>query len=120
MIYTRKQEVELSTRCTIAYDDDFHLYEECLDRDSVYLCLDGAGWEASLSTNVIDWDDENKGRPCVRLKICIDLWRKIAEGWQDSTWAKNPDMDHKKPVLNVEERIGWLKRNFSKESKGDE
>lgn len=102
----------MSTRCTIAYDDDFHLYEECLDRDNVYLCLDGSGWEASLATNMIDWDDENKGRPCVRLKINIDLWRKIAEGWQESSWAKHPEYDHADQVIDVEKRIEWLKTQF--------
>lgn len=102
----------MSTRCTIAYDDDFHLYEECLDRDSVYLCLDGEGWEASLATNMIDWDDENKGRPCVRLKISIDLWRKIAEGWQESNWSKHPEYDHVNQVVNIEKRIEQLKSQF--------
>jgi hypothetical protein len=110
----------MSTRCTIAYDDDFHLYEECLDTDSVYLCLDGGGWEASLSTNVIDWDDENKGRPCIRLKISIDLWRKIAEGWQESSWSKHPERDHAKSMVNLDERIALINNMFHKENKEDE
>ena len=40
----------MSTKCSLAYGDKFHLYTDCLDRhESVYLQLDGAEFEASQS-----------------------------------------------------------------------
>jgi hypothetical protein len=39
----------MSTKATIAYDCNFHLYHEAFDEDYVYLGLEGAKFEASYN-----------------------------------------------------------------------
>jgi len=99
----------MSTRCTIAYDQkNFHFYEECFDKDSIYLQLDGEGWDASLETASTDWRDGDNRRPYLRLRIDVTLWRKITEGWAASHWGQDPSMDHKKQDFDPEAFNSWL------------
>jgi len=99
----------MSTRCTISYDDQFHLYQECFENDNVYLRLDGAGWSASLDTSGVDWRD-GRDRPSVGLKIDVTLWRKIVEGWIASQWAQDPTRDHKKDEIDLESIHDWVNK----------
>jgi hypothetical protein len=104
----------MSTRVTIAYSDDFHLYQECFEQDNVYLRLDGGEWAASLDTAVIDWRDRESIKPQLHIKMDVALWRKIVEGWSASQWAKDPNLDHKKLDFDSESTLKWLeeyKRN---------
>jgi hypothetical protein len=85
----------MSTRCTIVYDEhNFHLYQECFENDNVYLQLDGEGWSAALDTASVDWRDGESTKPSLALRIDVELWRKIVEGWGMSAWGKNPSVDH--------------------------
>ena len=97
----------MSTRCTIAYNDDFHLYEECFDKNNVYLRLEDGDWAASLNTATIDWDDGGSDRPTLHVKMNIDLWRKIVDGWVASHWGQHPEYDHKKPEIRPD-ALEWL------------
>lgn len=104
----------MSTRCTIAHDKDWHLYQECFEQDNVYLQLDGGGWSASLETAVVDWRDGESTHPQLYLKIDVTMWRKIVEGWIASHWANSPERDHKKIEFDQDAAITWLeslKRN---------
>ncbi len=98
----------MSTRCTIAYDDkDFHLYQEILDNNNVYLSLECGDWDAALETATIDWRDGDKQRPTLNIRMDVSLWRRIVSGWCDSHWGMNPDFDHKKAEFNLEDNK-WL------------
>lgn len=98
----------MSTRCTISHSEDFHLYEECFDKDNVYLSLDSAGWSAALETAAIDWRDGESMRPSLHLRMDVTLWRRIVEGWITSQWGQHPEDDHKKVELNFEAFESWL------------
>lgn len=98
----------MSTKCTLSYDDDFHLYEECFDTSNVYIRLDGSGWKTQL-------DVDREGPTSITLQIDVKLWRKIVEGWNGSHWGKNPQQDYEK----IEIDLGFIDRIFKK-SKGTE
>lgn len=53
----------MSTKCTIAYGGNFHLYREVLDHDHVYLQLDTTHFEAGYSR--------------VMIPIPIHIWETI-------------------------------------------
>jgi len=111
----------MSTRCTIAYDDDFHLYQECFENDNVYLRLDKGDWSASLETETIDWRDGDTKHPTAHLRINVTLWRKIVEGWLKSEWAMNQEQDHKKLEFDPDEFSQWLESMaFNKNKKSNE
>ena len=92
----------MSTRCSLAYSDDFHLYQECFENDNVYLRLDSGDWSASLETATIDWRDGDSTRPQLHIRMNVTMWRKIVEGWEQTQWAQNPDQDHKKFDIDLE------------------
>lgn len=97
----------MSTRCTIGYNDDFHLYEECFDTKYVYLRLD-KGFEAELAIGSTDWrDNEPANRASLSLKMDVKLWRAIAEAWNNSNWAKHPERDGSELGVEVPE---WLEK----------
>lgn len=98
----------MSTKCTIAYSDDYHLYEEIGDRHNVYLRLDPGDWAASLTTATIDWDDGAHSRPILTVKMNIDMWRQIVQGWSASHWGKDASRDHKEPEWNLDDT--WMER----------
>ena len=76
----------MSTKVTLSQCSDYHLYEECFDKDLVYLqlddpvCLQVDMWEAS------------KGK--VTVAVPIETWRHIVEGWLKTPRAQNPDWDN--------------------------
>ncbi len=51
----------MSTKSTIRYGDDFHLYEEVFEPDVVYLELDDVDW--------LEVQSEEKTRVCIRFDI---------------------------------------------------
>jgi hypothetical protein len=110
----------MSTRCTIAYDDtDFHLYQEVLDNNNIYLQLENGNWDAALETATLDWHNGDRSRPSLCIRIDVTLWRRIVEGWCESSWAKNPDFDHKKPEWNLDDNK-WLKGLAKKQAETPE
>lgn len=77
----------MSTRCTISHStgkDDYHLFEECFEKDNVHLELRGKGWSAEM-----------KSSGSLLLSVDVSLFRKIVEGWTTSRWGRNPSWDHK-------------------------
>lgn len=96
----------MSTKCTISYNDDYHLYEEIGDRHNVYLRLDAGDWAADLATATVDWHDGDHARPRLTLKINVDMWRQIVSGWSESHWGKDPSRDHKELEWNLDN--DWL------------
>ena len=98
----------MSTRCTISYDDNHHLYQECFENDNVYLTLDGDGWQAGITTATVDWRDGDSTSPSINLQIDVTLWRKIVEGWMVSQWGQHPEDDHKKMNFDFESTSTWL------------
>jgi hypothetical protein len=96
----------MSTKCTISYSDDYHLYEEIGDRHNVYLRLDPGDWAASLATATVDWHDGEHTRPILTLKINVDTWRQIVVGWSESHWGKDASRDHKEPEWKLDNK--WL------------
>ena len=104
----------MSTRCTISYDDNFHLYQECFESDNVYLTLDGEGWQAGITTASVDWRRGESTTPSLSLQIDVTLWRKLVEGWLASHWGQCPEDDHKKMDFDPDTTLKWLeeyKRN---------
>jgi hypothetical protein len=108
----------MSTRCTISYDNNHHLYQECFENDNVYLTLDGAGWQASIATASVDWRDGDSAKPSVSLQIDVTLWRKIVEGWLTSPWGQHPEDDHKKINFDFESTNAWLE-SLKKKKEGE-
>ena len=98
----------MSTKCTLAHDKEFHLYEECFEQDNVYLRLDDGAWSASLETSVVDWRYGESTRPRLHLKMDVTLWRKIVEGWAESQWGRDPTRDHRKVEFDVDATNAWL------------
>ena len=108
----------MSTRCTISYDDNHHLYQECFDNDNVYLTLDGAGWQAGITTASIDWRDGDSTSPSLSLQMDVTLWRKIVEGWLTSQWGQHPEDDHKKISFDFESTNAGLE-SLKKKKEGE-
>jgi len=83
----------MSTKVTLSHSKDYHLYEECFDKDLVYLqlddpvCLQVDMWEAS------------KGK--VTVAVPIDTWRHIVEGWLKTHRAQNPDEEDEREFMDA-------------------
>lgn len=84
----------MSTKCTIGYGPNFHLYEECFDTDHVWLQLDGNAGQLEFNSN-----DKR-----IRVAIDITVWRKILESWEKCHWSKHPERDHSKEEIDE----NWL------------
>lgn len=105
----------MSTRCTIGYDNDnFHLYEECFDSDNIYLELNDDCFEIVESLS-------SKNKREIVVGINVTIWRKIVDSWLNSSWGKNPALDHKKPDIDTEyiNKLleDWLRRDAKEEIK---
>lgn len=82
--------------------------------------MDGRGWAASLSSELIDWrKGEDTERPSIHLRMDIKLWRKIVEGWLASEWAANPERDHLKKEIDIE-RLNSLLTSTKKHEQAKE
>lgn len=83
----------MSTVCSLAYDDSFHLYRECFDEENVYLELESVEFEAT------------PGRVTVTIPIAI--WETIREySIQDLSYADKTDTEIEAMVIEaVESRI---------------
>lgn len=55
----------MSTKCSLAYGDTFHLYQECFDEDNLYLELESVEFEATPER--------------VMVTIPIAIWETIRE-----------------------------------------
>lgn len=88
----------MSTKCTIAYGDDFHLYREVCDHDHVYFELDTTHFEAGY------------GR--VMIPIPLHIWETIRHlGGAELDLVDRGDEELLSEVQkDVEERIAEYQR----------
>jgi hypothetical protein len=75
----------MSTKSTIAYGRNFHLYHEALDEDYVYLELEGTKFEASYNRVMVPipvhvWEVIRR-YPGIDLKYADKRTRKSAGMW---------------------------------------
>jgi hypothetical protein len=67
----------MSTKATVAYGSNFHLYKEALDEDFIYLELEGVSFEANYNR--------------VMVQIPVHIWEVIRQypgtdlSWSDKT-----------------------------------
>ena len=83
----------MSTKCSLAYGDCFHLYQECFDEDNVYLEIEGVEFEATPER--------------VMVTIPIAIWETIREHTNlDLSYADLTDEELGAMVVEaVDERI---------------
>lgn len=102
----------MSTKITISYGDDYHLYEECFDKGNIYIRLDNiGGLDVSVTPNGTSGT----------ISIPIKIWRDIVSGWLKSSWADNPDLDNMDPLelFNPDSTIEWLSKAINDEDKSE-
>jgi len=96
----------MSTKCSIAYGENFHLYNECFDDDGVYLELRGKPqFEASADS--------------VMMRIPANIWEAIRTFPGVSLeWADKSDAEIRAIVeKDVDERIAEWRKAKSKRQK---
>lgn len=83
----------MSTKCSLAYGDTFHLYQECFDEDNVYLELEGIEYEATSER--------------VMVSVPVAIWETIREySILDLSHADKSDEEIQAMVIEaVDERI---------------
>ncbi len=88
----------MSTKATIAYGPNFHLYHEVLDDSFVYLELEGVQFEASYNR--------------VMVPIAMHIWEFIRHyAGIDLDWADKTDEELRRHVESeVDERIKRFKQ----------
>lgn len=88
----------MSTKSTIAYGANFHLYHEALDEDYVYLQLEGVQFEASYNR--------------VMVPIPVHIWEFIRQyPGIDLEWVDKTDAEIRQHVeREVDERLEKYKK----------
>ena len=95
----------MSTKATVAYGKNFHLYKEVFDEDSIYLEIEGVPFEASYNR--------------VMIPIPIHIWEVIRqyEG-TDLSWANKTDEEIVRYVeQEVDKRIQKYQQAENEQSK---
>jgi len=90
----------MSTKVSISWDKNFHLYQEIFDVSNVYFKLEGCEFEAT--------NDK------VMVQIPIKVWRKMIAGWSLRGWPESEDNQEKKLG---EEWLSSLELNLLKDDK---
>lgn len=67
----------MSTKSTISYGQNYHLYQEIFDVSNVYLRVEGHEFDAS--------------RDGAMIQIPIEAWRAMIEDWKVKGWSKKED-----------------------------
>ena len=94
----------MSTKVTVAYGKNFHLYKEILDENFIYLEIEGVQFEASYNR--------------VMMPIPVHIWEVIRqyEG-TDLSWASKTDEEIVRYVeQEVDKRIKTLKETKNEKS----
>lgn len=95
----------MSTKSTVAYGKNFHLYKEVLDEDFIYLEIEGVQFEASYNR--------------VMIPIPVHIWEVIRqyEG-TDLSWADTTEEEIARYVeQQVDERIQKYQQAENEKSK---
>lgn len=74
----------MSTKSSISYSKDHHLYQEIFDVSNLYLRLDNSEFEAS-----------NKS---VMIQIPIKVWRQMVQDWSQRGWPESEDNSEKEKI----------------------
>lgn len=82
----------MSTKVTITHGDTFHLYEECYENDHVWLQIE--------KTTIEVWANDSNN--AVTIAIPVKVWRKMVQGWLNSSWADDLDRDNRPIELHLE------------------
>ncbi|MEM8723657.1 MAG: hypothetical protein AAGE84_30990 [Cyanobacteria bacterium P01_G01_bin.39] len=90
---TQPRQYFMSTKITVAYGDNFHLYREGFDQDYIYLEMEGVQFEASYNQ--------------VMVPIPIHIWEVIRQyPGIDLSWASRTDDEILRHVeQEVDQRI---------------
>lgn len=67
----------MSTKSSISYSNDHHLYQEIFDVSNVYLRVDHSEFEASNGS--------------VMVQIPIKIWRQMIQDWSTGGWPESED-----------------------------
>lgn len=67
----------MSTKATISYGQNYHLYQEIFDVSHVYLRVEGHEFEVA--------------RDGAMIQIPIEVWRAMIEDWEKKGWPKEED-----------------------------
>ncbi len=78
----------MSTKCSIAYGENFHFYEECFDRSNVYLEIEKTEFKVTSNS--------------VMVQIPINVWREMFKTWSQKGWSE--EQDNKELIISSE----WL------------
>ena len=85
----------MSTKCSIAYGENFHFYEECFDRSNVYLKIEKTEFKATSNF--------------VKVQIPIKVWREMFKTWSEKGWSEEQDNKEvefsSKWLESLEERV---------------
>ena len=95
----------MSTKATIAYGNNFHLYKEVLDEDFIYLEIEGVQFEASYNR--------------VMIPIPVHIWEVIRqyEG-TNLSWANTTEEEIVRYVeQQVDERIQKYQQGENEQNK---
>ena len=71
----------MSTKVSISWDKNFHLYQEIFDVSNVYFKIEGCEFEAT--------NDK------VMVQIPIKVWRKMIADWSLRGWPESEDNQEK-------------------------
>jgi len=90
---TETPEAKMSTKCSIAYGDNFHLYQDLLDEGHVCLRLSQCEFEARPDELVV--------------KIPLPVWEFLRSfpGTDLSGAGKNDEEIHQEAIAQVDERL---------------
>ena len=74
----------MSTKSSISYSKDHHLYQEIFDVSNVYLKVDRSEFEATNNS--------------VMVRVPIKIWRQIVKDWSRAGWPESEDNSEDKIV----------------------
>ena len=83
----------MSTKSTISYSDEYHLYDECGDTSAVHIQFDRVEGKPPVEIETIRY----AGQDSIHLAIPIALWRTLVSTWLESAWAKDLTQDNLSP-----------------------
>jgi len=96
----------MSTKATVAYGPNFHLYQEGSDENFIYLSLEGVSFEATYNR--------------VTVPIPVHIWEVIRQySGTDLSWAEQTDEEIESYVeQSVNERILAYEQAENEQNRG--
>ena len=91
----------MSTKCSISFGKDHHLYQESYEQDHVWIQLNDVT-EFKISKNELD------DKIFLRVAIPVAAWRQMTKDWAESSWCKNPDQGGRR--TNIVNDFSFMKQ----------